>query len=178
MPTDKYIDFGIDLALTELKKLKEQLQELLDKGLIRPSVSPWGEPILFVKKKDVFIDDILVYSRSQADHEHHLRIVLQTLKNKKLYAEFSKCEFWLDYVALLEHMVSSEGIKEDPKNIEAVQNLPRPSLATEIRSFLSLAGYYRCFMEGFSSIAAPLTRLTKKGAPFRWSNEYEENCFQ
>ena len=98
----------------------------------------------------VFIDDILVYSRSREDHEQHLRTVLQTLREKKLYAKFSKCEFWLDSVAFLGHVVSSEGIQVDPKKIEAVPNCPRPSSATEIRSFIGLAGYYRRFMEGFS----------------------------
>ncbi|XP_070057098.1 uncharacterized protein [Nicotiana tomentosiformis] len=104
MSPDRVIDFGIDLvpgtqpifippycmAPTELKELKEQLQELLDKGFIRPSVYPWSASILFVKKKDVFIDDILVYSRSQEELAQHLRIVLQTLREEKLYAKFSQ----------------------------------------------------------------------------------------
>jgi len=101
----------------------------------------------------VFIDDILVYSETREDYEQHLRTVLQTLREMKLYAKFSKCEFWLDSVAFLGHIVSSEGIKVDPKKVEAVQSWPRPSSATEIRSFLGLAGYYRRFVEGFSSIA-------------------------
>ena len=114
----------------------------------------------------VFIDDILVYFQSREDHEQHLRTVLQTLREKKLYAKFSKCEFWLDSVAFLGHVISSEGIQLDPKKVEAVQSWPRLSSATEVHSFLSLAGYYRHFVEGFSSIAAPMTRLTQKGAPF------------
>ncbi|XP_070034873.1 uncharacterized protein [Nicotiana tomentosiformis] len=77
--------------------------------------------------------------------------------------------------AFLGHIVSSEGIKMDPKKIEAVQSWPIPSLATEIQSFLGLAGYYRRFVEGFSSIAAPMAKLTQKGAPFRWSDECEES---
>ena len=93
---------------------------------------------------DLFIiDDILVYPRSREDHEQHLRTVLQTLREKKLYAKFSKCEFWLDSVAFLDPVVSSEDIQVDPKKIEAVQSWHRPSSATEIRSFLGLAGYYR-----------------------------------
>jgi len=277
MPPDRDIDFCIDLAPgtkpisippyrmapPELKELKEQLQDLLNQGFIRPSVSPWGAPVLFVKKKDgsmrmckdyrqlnkatiktkymlpriddlfdqlqgarvfskidlrsgyhqlkirasdvpktafqtryghykflvmsfgltnapttfmdlmnrvfkpyldsfvvVFIDDILIYSSSREEHEQHLRSVLHTLKNNQLYAKFSKCEFWLDLVAFLGHVVSAEGIKVNPKKIEAVQNWPRPNSATEMRSFLGLAGYYRRFVEGYSSIASPLTKLT------------------
>ncbi|XP_070025653.1 uncharacterized mitochondrial protein AtMg00860-like [Nicotiana sylvestris] len=95
------------------------------------------------------------------------------MRDSQLYAIFSKYEFWLDSVAFLGHVVSVEGIQVDPKKIEAVQNWPRPTSAIEIRSFLGLAGYYHRFLEGFSSIAAPLTRLTQKGAPFRWSDEYE-----
>ena len=91
----------------------------------------------------VFINDILVYSWSREDHEQHLRTVLQILRERKLYAKFSKCEFWLDSVGFLGHIVSCEGIKVDPKKIEAVQSWSRPSSVTEIRCFLGLAGYYR-----------------------------------
>ncbi|XP_070034304.1 uncharacterized protein [Nicotiana tomentosiformis] len=112
---------------------------------------------------------------SREDHEHHLRTALQTLREKKLYAKILKCEFWLDSVAFLGHIVSSEGIQVDTNKIEAVQSWPKPSSATEIRSFLGLAGYYRRFVEGFSSIAASKTRLTQKGAPFRWTKECEES---
>lgn len=121
----------------------------------------------------IFIDDILIYSRSLGEHEQHLRVVIQTLLEQKLYAKFSKCEFWLESVAFLGHIISGEGNKVDPKKIEAVQSWPRPTTATEIRSFLGLVGYYRWFVQGFSSIAPPLTRLTQKGAPFRWSNDCE-----
>ena len=121
----------------------------------------------------VFIDDILIYSRSKEEHEHHLRIVLGILKEKKLYAKFSKCEFWLSSVAFLGHVVSKEGIMVDPKKIEAVRDWVRPTSVTEIRSFLGLAGYYRRFVEGFSSITSPLTRLTQKEVTFQWSDECE-----
>ncbi|XP_070013696.1 uncharacterized mitochondrial protein AtMg00860-like [Nicotiana sylvestris] len=117
----------------------------------------------------------MVYSRSQEVHEQHFSIVLHTLREKKLYAEFSKCEFWIDSMAFLGNVAYSKGIKVDPKKIEEVQSWPRPSLGTEIQSFLGLARYYCRFMEGFSSIAAPVTRLTQKGALFRWSNECEES---
>nr|AAT39297.2 Gag-pol protein, putative [Solanum demissum] len=292
IPPEREIDFGIDLipdthpisippyrmAPSELKELKEQLKDLLDKGFIRPSVSPWGAPVLFVRKKDgslrmcidyrqlnkvtiknkyplpriddlfnqlqgatcfskidlrsgyhqlrvrecdipktafrtryghyeflvmsfgltnapaafmdlmnrvfkpyldtfviVFIDDILVYSRNEEDHASHLRTVLQTLKDNKLYAKFSKCEFWLKSVAFLGHIVSGDGIKVDTGKIEAMQNWPRPTSPTEIRSFLGLAGYYRRFVEGFSSIASPLTKLTQKTVKFRWSEACEKS---
>ncbi|KAL8114289.1 hypothetical protein AgCh_021224 [Apium graveolens] len=266
------------MAPLELQELKEQLQELLDRGFIRPSVSPWGAPVLFVKKKDgsmrlcidyrelnkvtvrnrypfpriddlfdqlqgakyfskidlrsgyhqlrvregdisktafrtryghyeflvmsfgltnapavfmdlmnrvfhdyldkfvvVFIDDILIYSRSREEHEEHLRIVLEILREKKLFAKFSKCEFWLEEVAFLGHIVSGRGIELDPAKFEAITNWPRPSNMTEIRSFLGLAGYYRRFVEGFSSIALPLTQLMRKGIKFEWNDDHEKS---
>ncbi|KAL0561652.1 hypothetical protein IC582_002092 [Cucumis melo] len=266
------------MAPAELKELKVQLQELLDKGFIRPSVSPWGAPILFVKKKDgsmrlcidyrelnkvtvknryplpriddlfdqlqgatvfskidlrsgyhqlrikdgdvpktafrsryghyefivmsfgltnapavfmdlmnrvfrefldtfviVFIDDILIYSKTEAEHEEHLRIVLQTLRDNKLYVKFSKCEFWLKQVSFLGHVVSKAGVSVDPAKIEAVTGWTRPSTVSEVRSFLGLAGYYRRFVENFSCIATPLTQLTRKGAPFVWSKACEDS---
>ncbi|WMV40955.1 hypothetical protein MTR67_034340 [Solanum verrucosum] len=125
----------------------------------------------------VFIDDILVYSRNEEDHASHLRTVLQTLRDMELYAKFSKCEFWLKSVAFLGHIVSGDGIKVDTRKIEAVQNWPRPTSPTEIRSFLGLAGYYRRFVEGFSTIASPLTKLTQKTLKFQWS-EAGEKSFQ
>jgi len=97
----------------------------------------------------VFIDDILVYSRSEEDHANHLRQALQTLRDCKLYAKFSKCEFWLKSVAFLGHIVSSEGIKVDAQKIEAVKNWPRPTTPMEIRSFFGLAGYYRGLLKAF-----------------------------
>ncbi|XP_070029719.1 uncharacterized mitochondrial protein AtMg00860-like [Nicotiana sylvestris] len=107
------------------------------------------------------------------EHEQHLRVALQTLWEQKLYVKFSKCMFWLDSIAFLGHVVSGEGIKVDPKKIEGVQSWPRPTSMTVIRSFLGLAGYYRWFMKGFSSIAATLIVWTQKGAPFRWSDDCE-----
>ncbi|TYK29838.1 DNA/RNA polymerases superfamily protein [Cucumis melo var. makuwa] len=254
LPPLREIDFAIELepdtapisrvpyrmAPAELKELKVQLQELLDKGFIRPSVSPWGAPVLFVKKKDESmrlcidyrelnkvtvknryplsrIDDLFdqlqgatVFSKIDlrsgyhqlrirdsdipkmafrsryghyefivmsfgltnapaAEHEEHLHQVLETLRANRLYAKFSKCEFWLKKVSFLGHVVSSEGLSVDPAKIEAVTNWPRPSTVGEIRSFLGLTGYYRRFVEDFSRIASPLTQLTRKGTPFVWS---------
>ncbi|CAA0839473.1 Uncharacterized mitochondrial protein AtMg00860, partial [Striga hermonthica] len=103
----------------------------------------------------VFIDDILVYSSSPEQHEEHLRTVLETLRREKLYTKFSKCEFWLNRVAFLGHIVTSRGIEVDPSKIEAVRNWSKPRNATEVQSFLGLAGYYRRFIEGFSKIALP-----------------------
>ncbi|KAL4032651.1 hypothetical protein IC575_005732 [Cucumis melo] len=292
LPPHREVEFAIDLepgtvpisrapyrmAPAELKELKVQLQELLDKGFIRPSVSPWGAPVLFIKKKDgsmrlcidyrelnkvtvknkyplpriddlfdqlqgatvfskidlwsgyhqlrikdgdvpktafrstyghyefivmsfgltnaptvfmdlmnrvfrefldtfviVFIDDILIYSKTEAEHEEHLRIVLQTLRDNKLYAKFSKYEFWLKQVSFLGHVVSNAGVSVDPAKIEAVTGWTRPSTVSEVRSFLGLAGYYRRFVENFSRIATPLTQLTRKGAPFVWSKACEDS---
>ncbi|KAL0549338.1 hypothetical protein IC582_013819 [Cucumis melo] len=94
----------------------------------------------------VFIDDILIYSKTEAEHEEHLRQVLETLRANRLYAKFSKCEFWLKKVSFLGHVVSSEGVSVDPAKIEAVSNWPRLSAVSEIHSFLGLAGYYRKFV--------------------------------
>ncbi|KAL4022826.1 hypothetical protein IC575_016572 [Cucumis melo] len=117
----------------------------------------------------VFIDDILIYSKTEAEHEEHLHQVLETLRANKLYAKFSKCEFWLKKVTFLDHVVSSEGVSVDPAKIETVTNWPRPSTVSEIRSFLGLVDYYRRFVEDFSRIASPMTQLTRKGTPFVWS---------
>ncbi|GJS79759.1 putative nucleotidyltransferase, ribonuclease H [Tanacetum coccineum] len=264
------------LAPFELEGLSGQLNELQDKGFIRPSSSPWGAPILFVKKKDgsfrmcidyrelnkltvknryplpriddlfdqlqgsqffskidlrsgyhqlrvheddipktafrtryghfeftvmpfgltnapavfmdlmnrvcrpyldkfviVFIDDILIYSKTREEHVEHLRLVLELLKKEKLYAKFSKCEFWLREVQFLGHVINGNGIHVDPSKIEAVKNWKAPRTPTEVRSFLGLAGYYRRFIENFSKIAKSLTILTQKCKTFDWGEEQE-----
>ncbi|GKB85651.1 putative reverse transcriptase domain-containing protein, partial [Tanacetum coccineum] len=253
------------LAPSELEELSGQLKELQDKGFIRPSSSPWGAPVLFVKKKDgsfrmcidyrelnkltvknryplpriddlfdqlqgsqffskidlrsgyhqlrvheddipktafrtryghfeftvmpfgltnapavfmdlmnrvcrpyldkfviVFIDDILIYSKTQEEHVEHLRLVLGLLKKEKLYAKFSKCEFWLREVQFLRHVINGNGIHIDPSKIKTVKNWKSPRTSTEVRSFLGLVGYYRRFIENFSKIAKSLTILTQK----------------
>ncbi|XP_075074718.1 uncharacterized protein LOC142162283 [Nicotiana tabacum] len=111
----------------------------------------------------------------QGEHENHLRTVLQTLQEHRLYAKFSKCEFWLDSVSFLGHVASKDGIMVDPKKTKAVQKWPRPISHTDIRSILGLAGYYRRFVHDFSRIAVPLTKLTQKNAKFQWTEECEQS---
>ncbi|GJU02776.1 putative reverse transcriptase domain-containing protein [Tanacetum coccineum] len=260
-----------------MKELSEQLKELSDKGFIRPSSSPWGAPVLFVKKKDgsfrmcidyrelnkltvknryplpriddlfdqlqgssvyskidlrsgyhqlrvreedipktafrtryghyefqvmpfgltnapavfmdlmnrvckpyldkfviVFIDDILIYSKNKQEHEEHLKLILELLKKEELYAKFSKCEFWIPKVQFLGHVIDSEGIYVDPVKIESIKDWASPKSPTEICQFLGLAGYYRRFIEGFSKITKPMTKLTQKKVKFVWGDKQEE----
>ncbi|GJX62289.1 putative reverse transcriptase domain-containing protein [Tanacetum coccineum] len=258
------------LATSEMKELSDQLKELSDKGFIRPSSSPWGAPVLFVKKNDgsfwmcidyrelnkltvknrypllriddlfdqlqgssvyskidlrlgyhqlrvreedilktafrtryghdefqvipfgltntpvvfmdlmsrvckpyldkfviVFIDDILIYSNSKQEHKEHLKLILELLKKKQLYAKFSKCEFWIPKVQFLGHMIDSQGIHVDPTKIESIKDWASPKTAMEIRQFLGLVGYYRRFIEGFSKIAnAPILALPEGSEDF------------
>lgn len=292
LPPERKIEFKIDLvfgttpisktpyrmAPAELKELKVQLQDLLEQGFIHESESPWGAPVLFVKKKDgslrlcidyrglnavtiknkyplphidelfdqlqgavvfskldlrqgyyqlrirkedvpktafntryghfefavmpfgltnapsafmdlmhrvfkpyldrfvvMFIDDILVNLRSREEHEQHLRIVLQTLREHQLFAKFSKCEFWLESVAFLGHIISKDGLAVDPAKVEAVAKWKRPENPTEMRSFLGLTGYYRRFIKNFSKIAGPLTNLTKKQEKYIWDVKCESS---
>nr|GEX99147.1 putative reverse transcriptase domain-containing protein [Tanacetum cinerariifolium] len=294
LPPTRQVEFQIDLipgaapvarapyrlAPSEMKELSDQLQELSDKGFIRPSSSPWGAPVLFVKKKDgsfrmcidyrelnkitvknryplpridnlfdqlqgssiyskidlrsgyhqlrvreedisktafrtryghyefqvmsfgltnapaifmdlmnrvckpyldkfviVFIDDILIYSKNEQEHGEHLKLILELLKKEKLYAKFSKCEFWIPRVLFLGHVIESRGIYVDPAKIESVKDWASPKTPTEIRQFLGLAGYYRRFIEGFSKIAKPMTKLTQKKVMFDWGDK-QEAAFQ
>jgi len=291
LPPKREIDFSIELkpgtepiskapyrmTTPELRELQVQLQELLDLGMIRPSISPWGAPVIFVKKKDgslrlcidyrqlnqvtirnqyplpriddlfdqmkgatvfskidlrsgyhqlrvkdedipktafrtrfghyefvvvpfgltnapgvfmslmnsvfrkyldkfvqVFLDDILIYSRTHEEHEEHLRLVLQCLRENKLYAKMSKCSFFQSKIHYLGHIISSEGIAVDPAKIEAISEWPAPSNVHEVRSFMGMAGYYRRFVEGFSKIANPITSLIKKGVRFIWTKECDQ----
>ncbi|GJZ98640.1 putative reverse transcriptase domain-containing protein, partial [Tanacetum coccineum] len=232
LPPTRQVEFQIDLipgvapvarapyrlAPSEMKELSEQLKELSDKGFIRPSSSPWGAPVLFVKKKDGSfrmcidyrelnkltvknryplprIDDLFdqlqgssVYSkidlrlgyhqlRNKQEHEEHLKLILELLKKEELYAKFSKCEFWIPKVQFLGHVIDSEGIHVDPAKIESIKDWASPKSPTEIRQFLGLAGYYRRFIEGFSKIAKPMTKLTQKKVKFVWGDK-QEAAFQ
>ncbi|KAI3813853.1 hypothetical protein L1987_18588 [Smallanthus sonchifolius] len=291
LPPVRQVEFRIDLvpganpvakapyhlAPSEMQELASQLQELSDKGFIRPSHSPWGALVLFVKKKDgsfqmcidycelnkltiknryplpriddlfdqlqgstyfskidlrsgyhqlrvqeedipktafrtryghyefmvmpfgltiapavfmylmkrvckpyldksviVFIDDILIYSKTKSDHEQHLKLVLELLRKEQLFAKFSKCEFWLKEVQFLGHIVNEKGIHVVPAKIKAVKNWSTPKTPTEVRSFLGLVGYYRRFISNFSKIDVPLTALTHKGKHYEWGPKQEE----
>jgi len=123
----------------------------------------------------VFIDDILVYSKDEEEHAAHLRLVLQKLREHKLYAKRSKCDFWLKEVSFLGHVVSEGGVSVDPSKVKDVLNWNPPTNVGEIRSFLGLAGYYRRFIEGFSKLAKPMTALLEKGAKFVWSERCQAN---
>ncbi|XP_025616825.1 uncharacterized protein [Arachis hypogaea] len=179
-PPQREIEFTIELvsgagpvsiapyrmALIELDELKTQLEELLNKRMFHPFLD---------KFVVVFIDDILVYSKTAKEHKEHLRIVLHILKERKLYTKLSKCEFWKEKKKFIGNVVSKGGVAVDPSKVEAVMEWERPTTVTEVRSFLGLAGYYRRFIEGFSRIALPMTKLTRKEESFVWTSECEES---
>ena len=100
----------------------------------------------------MFIDDILIYSKNKEEYEEHLRIILLKLREKQLYAKFKKCEFWLDQLSFLEHIISWKGVQIHPTKIKAIKDWSQYTNVKEIRSFLGLAGYYRRFVEGFPKI--------------------------
>eukprot|EP00253_Pinus_taeda_P022539 PITA_22539 len=295
LPPKRDLDFTIELipgaapvsrapyrmSVPELTELKMQLQELLEKKYIRPSVSPWGAPVLFVRKKDetlrmcidyrqlnkltvknkyplpridelfdqvkgakifskidlrsgyhqirikdediaktafrtryghyefvvlpfgltnapatfmclmnsvfhqyldkfvlIFIDDILIYSLNMKEHEEHLRIVLQTLREHQLYGKFSKCDFYKEQIQYLGHIITKEGIAVDPEKIKTIMEWPTPKDVADIRSFMGLVGYYRWFVEGFSRVAYPITSLQKKGKVFKWTADCQRSFEQ
>ncbi|GJY38623.1 putative reverse transcriptase domain-containing protein [Tanacetum coccineum] len=121
----------------------------------------------------VFIDDILIYSRNKEEHANHLRIILELIKKEKLYAKFSKCDFWIHIVQFLGHLIDSQGLHVDPAKIEAVKNWESPTTPTEIHQFLRLAGYYWRFIKDFSKIAKSLTELTQKKKKYIWGEDQE-----
>ena len=125
----------------------------------------------------VFVDDILIYSKSEEEHEDHLRVVLQVLRDHQLYAKFNKCEFWLTEVKFLGLIVLASGVSVDLKRVKAVMSWEMTKSVFEIHSFLGLAGYYRRFIEDFSLLAVPMTRLTRKEVKFGW-NDLCEKAFQ
>nr|GEX43834.1 retrotransposon protein, putative, Ty3-gypsy subclass [Tanacetum cinerariifolium] len=125
----------------------------------------------------VFIDDILVYSKNKEDHEEHLKTILELLKNEKLYANFSKCDFWLESVHFLGYVIDSDGVHVDPAKVEAIRNWSAPTTPTKVRQFLGLAGYSQRFIEGFLLISKPLSKLTQKNKKYEWGME-EKEAFQ
>ena len=125
----------------------------------------------------VFIHDILVYSKDAQEHEQDMKIVLQMLRERKLYAKLNKCEFWLKEVSFLGHIMLAEGIRVDLTKIEAVVNWKPPRNVTEVRSFLGLASYYRRFVIGFFIIVSSLTKLLRKGIKFEWTDKCQ-NSFE
>jgi hypothetical protein len=286
MPPERKVEFAIELIPgtdpiskrayrvygPELVELKKQIDELLEKGYIRPSTSPWVAPVLFVEKKDgtkrmcidyrslnevtikdkyplpriedlfdqlrganvfskidlrsgyhqlrirpsdipktsfitkyglyeftvmsfgltnapayfmylmnnvfmdyldkfmvVFIDDNLIYSQNEQEHEEHLRKVLQRLRDCQLYAKLSKCEFWISEVLFLGHIINREGLAIDPKKVTTILDWKAPKDVRGIKSFIGMVGYYRCFIESFSKIARPVTTLLAKKVEFKWT---------
>ncbi|GKD93175.1 putative reverse transcriptase domain-containing protein, partial [Tanacetum coccineum] len=160
------------LAPAEMKELAEQLKELSNKvfmDLMNRVCKPYLDKFVIM-----FIDDILIYSHNEKEHEEHLKTILELLKKEELYAKFSKCEFWINTVKFLGHVIDSSGIHVDPAKIEIVKNWASPTTPSEIHQFLGLAGYYRRFIEGFSKIAKPMTELTQKNQKFDWGEEQEE----
>jgi hypothetical protein len=119
----------------------------------------------------VFIDDIQIFSKAEEEHEKHLRLVLEKRRSNQLYAKFSKCEFWLTEVTFLGHVISVGGVSVDPSKVKDVLNWMPPTNVLEIRSFLGLAGYYRRFIQDFSKIAKPMTKLFEKNKDFEWREE-------
>jgi hypothetical protein len=292
LPPKRDIDFSINLmpgagpvsktpyrmSTPEMKELQMHLEELLKKGYIQPSVSPWGAAVFFMKKKDgtltlcidfrqlnkvtvknkysllriddifdqlkdekifskidlrsgyhqvrireeyiknnafrtryghyeftvvpfglsnapvvfmflmngvfleyldkfviVFLDGILIYSKSEEEHENHLRMVLKVLRDHQLYAKLSKCSFYQKKIHYLGHIISEDGIAVDPEKIEAIREWSVLKNVTKIRSFMGLVGYYRRFIEGFSKIAHPITSLQRKGVKFQWTMNCEKS---
>ncbi|GKA18487.1 putative reverse transcriptase domain-containing protein, partial [Tanacetum coccineum] len=175
------------LAPSELEELLGPLKELQDKELNKLTIKnryplPRIDDLFdrlqgsqYFSKIDlrpyldkfviVFIDDILIYFKTREEHEMHLRLVLELLKKEKLYAKFSKCEFWVREVQFLGHVINGDGIQVDPSKIKAVKNWKAPRTPSEVRSFLGLARYYYRFIEDFSKIAKPLSVLTQKTLP-------------
>jgi hypothetical protein len=126
----------------------------------------------------VFLNNILVYSKSKEEHEKHLRMVLQVLREHQLYAKLRKCSFYQEQIHYLGHIISEEGITVDPEKIDAIREWSAPKNVTEVRSFMGLAGYYRRFIARFSRIAHPITSLQRKEKKFQWTDDCEKNFQQ
>jgi hypothetical protein len=150
------MSFGLTNALTYFMYLMNKVfMEYMDKFIV------------------VFIDDILVYSRSEEEHEEHLHLALQKLREHRLYVKLSKYKFWMKQVAFLGHVISKEGISVDLSKVQDVLSWNVPTSVGDIQSFLGLAGYYRRFIEGFSKMSKPMTELLKKDKKFKWTSACE-----
>jgi hypothetical protein len=122
----------------------------------------------------VFLDEIIIYSKLEEEHEHHLRMVLQVLREHQLYAKLRKCSFYQKKIHYFGHIISKDGIAVYPKNIESIREWSVPRNVIEVRSFMGLAGYFRRFIEVFSKIAHPITSLQRKGVKFQWTLDCEK----
>jgi hypothetical protein len=122
----------------------------------------------------VFLDDILIYSKSEKEHEHHLRLVLQVLREHQLYANLSKCSFYQEHIHYLGNIISKQGIPVDPEKIDSIRGWPTPMNVSEVIYFMGLTSYYKRFITGFSKIAHPITSLQNKGIKFEWTSECED----
>ena len=116
----------------------------------------------------IFLDDILIYSCDEKQHEENLRQVLQKLRENQLFGSLSKCAFYRPEIHYLGHVISSDGVSIDPSNIRAIMDWPTPTSVIEVRSFMGLARYYQRFIVGFSRLAHPITSLQKKGKKLKW----------
>jgi hypothetical protein len=121
---------------------------------------------------------IFLFFKNDSDHEEHLILVLQKLRDNQLCAKYSKCEFWIDEVSYLGHIISNGGISVDPAKVKEIVVWSIPTTVMEIQSFLGLAGYYRRFIEGFSKIAKPMTSLLEKGREFKWNEKCQDSFDQ
>ncbi|GJX11235.1 putative reverse transcriptase domain-containing protein, partial [Tanacetum coccineum] len=195
LPPTRQVEFQIDLipgaahvARAPYRLSPSKMKELTRYGHYEFQVMPFGltnAPAVFMDLMNrvckpyldkfviVFIDDILIYSKNKKEHEELLKAILELIKKEWLYAKFSKCEFWLPKVQFLGHVIDSQGIHVDPAKIESIKDWASPKTPTEIPQFLGLAGYYRRFIEGFSKITKPMTKLTQKGVKFDWGDKQE-----
>jgi hypothetical protein len=121
------------------------------------------------------LDDILIYSKSEEEHEHHLILVLHVLRENQLYAKLSKCYFYQNKIHYLGHIISEQAITVDPKKIEDIRGWTTPKSVLDVRYFMGLADYYRRFIVGFSNIYHPITSFQKKGTKFEWMLKCENN---
>ena len=122
----------------------------------------------------VYLDDILIFSKTEAEHQAHVRLVLEILRREKFFASQAKSRFAQTEIQYLGHIVNAQGIRPDPKKVSAVQSWPVPQNLHDIRSFLGLCNYFRKFMDHYSSVAWPLTNLTKKSVSWNWTGRCQD----